>query len=147
MSSSTYKRRKEDESTFGFGRYPKRHCNGYSRDYHSLSVTAFKSYPSSSTSRHHNGGNRHADANLYHFSLSSELYGGGRHSGSNSTTTNTRYSNCSTTSNATRRKRRFAGGDEGKCEEESSGPSTKVPRRDESLNSKKVSVVSAYCYF
>lgn len=103
---ATYKRRREDESTFGFGRYPKRSrrdCNGYnSRDYHSLSVSLNKERQS----RHINGSNSKLsinDANLYHYSLSSELYG--RNSGSTSTTDH-RFSNCSNDVTKQQRKRK-----------------------------------------
>ena len=100
---STYKRRREDESTFGFGRYPKRsrrECNGfYSRDYHSLSSSLNKEH----LSRHHVNGSKLSvnEPNLYHYSLSSELYG--RNSCSTSTTGH-RFSNCSNVSQ--QRKRR-----------------------------------------
>jgi hypothetical protein len=71
-----YKRRREDEDTFGFGRYPKRSrrdCNGhYSRDYHSLSVPDnMKRYVNGSKTRLPPPINH---TNLYHYSLSSELY-------------------------------------------------------------------------
>lgn len=95
---ATYKRRREDDDTFGFGRYPKRSrrdCNGYSRDYHSVSVSCLKQDHSI---RHVNGKFPINDVNLYHYSLSSELYC--RHSGSKSESQ--RYSACS---NASQRKR------------------------------------------
>ena len=101
---SNYKRRREDESTFGFGRYPKRlrrDCNGYhTRDAHSLSV----SYHSSCHTKNGAKSIPMEKNNTYHYSLSSELYG--RHySGSKSTSI--RYSsNCSNASQQQRKRKR-----------------------------------------
>lgn len=97
---SYYKRARQDEElTFGNGRYPKRsrrEPNGYLRDYHSLSVSRLQSNRSSHCPY---GGVMAAEPNLYHYSLSSELYS--RHSGS--TCANHRYSNSSATSQQKRR--------------------------------------------
>lgn len=94
---SYYKRtRHEDEHTFGNGRYPKRsrrEPNGYLRDYHSLSVSRLRS------SHCHNSGVIAVEPNLYHYSLSSELYT--RHSGS--ACAGHRYSNSSAASQHKRR--------------------------------------------
>lgn len=91
---SYYHRSRPDEQmTFGNGRYPKRsrrEPNGYIRDYHSLSVTRLRG------SQCLNAGGRAIDPNLYHYSLSSELYA--RHSGSDH-----RYSNSSVASQQKRR--------------------------------------------
>ena len=84
---ATYKRRREDESTFGFGRYPKRSRRDYTdnRAYHSESVNRLY------RDRHDSklNGINSCDQKLYHFSLSSELFG--RNSNSHSQ----RYSTCS----------------------------------------------------
>lgn len=137
---SNYKRRREDESTFGFGRYPKRlrrDCNGYNnREAHSLSV----SYHSS---RHTKNGAKKLPMeknNLYHYSLSSELYGR-HHSGSKSTSI--RYSsNCSNASQQKRERKRKRDLADGAAEE--FGIDRKVLRSD---SSRKVNIacVLALC--
>lgn len=95
--------RQEDEQTFGNGRYPKRSrrdVNGYiARDYHSLSVSRIhrgRPVPSSCCSS-----NITVEANLYHCSLSADLFA--RHSGSNCTSQRYSTSTCSTTSHRKRR--------------------------------------------
>ena len=97
---TTHKRRREDDSTFGFGRYPKRsrrECIGHERDYHSVSVSCLQHGRRDSRMN----GLKSCDHNLYHYSLSSELYARNSHS------TGQRYSTCS--SNTSQRNKRLRG--------------------------------------
>ncbi len=85
---ASYKRRRDDDATFGFGRYPKRSKRDHidnNRSYHSMSLNR---RGSNSQGSRLNGINT-CDKNLYHFSLSSELFG--RQSDSNGQ----RFSTCS----------------------------------------------------
>lgn len=85
---ASYKRRREDESTFGFGRYPKRsrkdHHEG-DRAYHSVSVNRLHN------DRHRSklNGLNATDQKFYHYSLSSELFA------RNSNSQGQRFSTCS----------------------------------------------------
>ena len=83
---ASYKRRREDENTFGFGRYPKRSKRDYNdndRAYHSMSVNRVHC----DRKRSKLNGIHPSDSKFYHFSLSSELFA--RHSNSQ------RFSSCS----------------------------------------------------
>ena len=85
---ASYKRRREDDDTFGFGRYPKRSKrdhNDANRSYHSMSVNRIHSDRQGSKLN----GLTSCDQKLYHFSLSSELFA--RHSNSYGQ----RFSTCS----------------------------------------------------
>ena len=118
---ASYKRRREDEDTFGFGRYPKRSrrdCTDHERAYHSMSVTRL----------HHNrkgsklNGLNSCDQNFYHFSLSSELYA------RNSNSHGQRYSTCSNSHGGNHYSKRLRGY---KVHGEGEGLiKTKVPREE-----------------
>lgn len=91
-----------DDSTFGFGRYPKRsrrELNGYTRDYHSVSVSRHQQ----NKLRTSNGTVVPINPSYYqHYSLSSELF---HHRQSDCSSVNTqRFSTCSNSSS--RRKMR-----------------------------------------
>ena len=97
----SHKRMRVDDSTFGFGRYPKRsrrEFNGYLRDYHSVSISRHRQ----NKSRTSNGTGVSTNPSYHHYSLSSELF---RHRQSNCSSVNTqRFSTCSNSSS--RRKMR-----------------------------------------
>ena len=93
----SHKRTRVDDSTFGFGRYPKRsrrEFNGYFRDCHSVSISRHrqnKSRTSNGTGVSSNPSYHH-----HHYSLSSELF---RHRQSDCSSVNTqRFSTCSNSS-------------------------------------------------